>query len=234
MSSKTKQLKLGFPENRLDFSQICVSDANHSALRIVQNPENWPSPVVCLIGPPRCGLTTIVAAWAHAFNADAFTADGFQALKAKEANQLGEGYVAIDDAEQVKNTDRLLSLINMTTSQNGRLLLAAHSPPSQWEISSPDLKSRLNAMTLAEIDAPDEALLQDRLKAAARREYLKLDDDTLKYLVRRLDLSYVAIEVFLERLNEAVVELGRAPSVPLAREVLQKMGLDSPDQRPLL
>ncbi len=234
MSSKIQQLRLGFPECQLDFDEICVSDANRSALRIVQKPDNWPSPVVCLVGPQLSGLSTIVSTWARTFDAEAFSAQAFQSLKTKEANGLGEGFIAIDDADLIKDADRLLTLINVTTNQNGRLLLASHLPPPQWSISSPDLKSRLNAMTLAEIDAPDDVLLRQRLQASAKRDFLMLDGDTLKYLVPRLDLSYVAIESFVARLNEAVVETGRAPSVPLAREVLEEMGLDSLDQRPLL
>ncbi len=234
LSSKIQQLKLGFPECQFNFDEICVSDANRSALRIVQNPDNWPSPVVCLVGPKMSGLSSIVSTWGRAFEADVFSAKAFQALKLKDANGLGEGFIAVDDADLIKDVDRLLTLINVTTNQNGRLLLASHLPPPQWSISSPDLKSRLNAMTLAEIDAPDEKMLSERLLASAKRDFLKLDEDTLKYLVPRLDLSYVAIERFIARLNEAVVETGRAPSVPLAREVLEEMGLDSLDQRPLL
>lgn len=234
LASKIQQLRFGFPERRLDFSHICVSGANQSALRIVQSPDSWPSPVVCLVGPQFCGLSTIIAAWASAFEAQAFSAQAFHALKPKVLNGFGGDFIAIDDAETLKDPDRLLTLINIVTAQNGRLLLAAHSPPPQWPVSSADLKSRLNAMTLAEIDAPDEALLRQRLQASARRDFLMLDEDTLKYLVPRLDLSYVAVENFIARLNDAVIETGRAPSVPLAREVLEEMGLDSLDQRPLL
>ena len=67
-----------------------------------------------------------------------------------------------------------------------------------------------------------------RLKAAAVRHFLKLEPDVLKYLVPRLDLSYEAIERFAERLSDEVTDLGRAPSVPLVKEVLDAMEAEVP------
>ena len=109
------------------------------------------------------------------------------------------------------------------------MLLTANVPPPQWQAPSPDLKSRLNSMPVTEIDPPDEAMMMGRLKAAAVRHFLKLEPDVLKYLVPRLDLSYEAIETFAERLSDGVTDLGRAPSVPLVKEVLDAMRDRAPD-----
>ena len=60
------------------------------------------------------------------------------------------------------------------------------------------------------------------------RHFLKLEPDVLKYLVPRLDLTYEAIEQFAERLSDDVTDLGRAPSVPLVKEVLDALEADAP------
>ena len=73
-----------------------------------------------------------------------------------------------------------------------------------------------------------------RLESAAERYFLKLDPEVIKYLVPRLELSYEAIEIFIEKLNDKVTEAGRAPSVPLAREVVEELGWADPDQRSML
>tara|TARA_R110000796_G_scaffold86372_4_gene186945 strand:- start:243 stop:512 length:270 start_codon:yes stop_codon:yes gene_type:complete len=85
-------------------------------------------------------------------------------------------------------------------------------------------------MPVAEIYAPDEAMMLGRLKAAAVRHFLKLEPDVLKYLVPRLDLSYEAVETFAERLSDGVTDMGRAPSVPLVKEVLDAMEEDAEDR----
>ena len=105
----------------------------------------------------------------------------------------------------------------------GRLLLTAHRAPSQWRTASPDLKSRLNALPVGEIGPPDDTVVRARLAIAAERRFLRLSPETLNYLVPRLELAYDAVENFMDRLSDAVSDHDRAPSLPLARRVLEQM-----------
>ncbi|MFH2015080.1 MAG: hypothetical protein ABIK36_04645 [Pseudomonadota bacterium] len=221
------QLSFGFPAPGLGFDDLVISPVNESALGIVQRPENWPTPVLCLVGPPKAGLTVIAHAWARKFGGDVFEARAFAAARARDVDVRAATYTAIDGADRVPAGDRLLSLINLVSAGAGRLLLTANRPPPHWQARSPDLKSRLNSMPVAEIYAPDEAMMLGRLKAAAVRHFLKLEPDVLKYLVPRLDLSYEAIETFAERLSDGVTDMGRAPSVPLVKDVLDAMEADA-------
>ena len=222
------QLSFGFPAPGLGFSDLVMSPVNETAVRIVQRPENWPTPVLCLVGPPKAGLTTIAHAWARQFGGDVFDAQPFAGLKARDVEARAATYTAIDGADRVPAGDRMLSLINLVSAGSGRLLLTANRAPPSWQAPSQDLKSRLNSMPVAEIYPPDEAMMLGRLKAAAVRHFLKLEPDVLKYLVPRLDLTYEAIEQFAERLSDGVTDLGRAPSVPLVKEVLDAMEAEVP------
>ncbi|KCZ94052.1 hypothetical protein [Hyphomonas johnsonii] len=219
----SSQLRFGFPAASLGFADLVVSPSNESALRIVQRPENWPTPVLCLVGAPKSGLSTIAHAWARKFGGDVLEAARFASAKARDVDARAAGFTAIDGADRVPAGDRLLTLINLVTAGSGRLLLTANIAPPQWQAASADLKSRLNSMPVAEIDPPDEAMLCGRLEAAAARHFLKLEEDVVKYLVPRLDLSYEAIELFIERLSDGVTEFGRPPTVPLAKVVLDEM-----------
>lgn len=221
------QLSFGFPPPGLGFDDLVVSPVNEPALQIVQRPENWPTPVLCLVGPPRAGLSVIAHAWARRFRGDVFDARAFAAARANDVDERGATFTAIDGVDRIPAGDRLLSLINLVSAGAGRLLLTANRPPPHWQAPSPDLRSRLNSMPVAEIYAPDEAMMRGRLKAAAVRHFLKLEPDVLKYLVPRLDLSYEAIETFAERLSDSVTDVGRAPSVPLVKGVLDAMQADA-------
>jgi chromosomal replication initiation ATPase DnaA len=221
------QLSFGFPAPGLGFDDLVISPVNESALGIVQRPENWPTPVLCLVGPPKAGLSVIANAWARKFGGDVFEARAFAAARARDVDVRAATYTAIDGADRVPAGDSLLSLINLVSAGAGRLLLTANRPPPQWQARSADLKSRLNSMPVAEIYAPDEAMMLGRLKAAAVRHFLKLEPDVLKYLVPRLDLSYEAVETFAERLSDGVTDMGRAPSVPLVKDVLDAMEADA-------
>ncbi|KCZ51648.1 hypothetical protein HY2_01460 [Hyphomonas pacifica] len=213
---------------------MLVTAANETAVSILRGPESWPFPVVCVTAPARAGLTALGRAWCQKFEGRFYSAQEFSRMREKELSTLAGTYVVIDDADQVKKMDRLLTLINMISANAGRVLLTSRRSPGQWQTSSADLKSRLNALPVIEIDDPDEPMLKVRLEMAARKHFLKLDPEVVKYLVPRLDLSYEAIETFAEKLSERITLTGRAPSVPLAREVLEELGWSDPDQRPLL
>ncbi|MEZ5954547.1 MAG: DnaA/Hda family protein [Hyphomonas sp.] len=227
-------MSFAFPEAHPGFERLVVTQSNRPAISIVRQADKWPMPVLCLVGPLRSGRTAILSAWCSENDGKYVQAKDMTRLKPAQVTALASGKVALDDAEDAGDGEALLSLLNQLGAQGGRLLLASSRSPSQWLTSSADLKSRLNSMPIAEIQPPDEAMLQGRLQAAAGRHFMKLEDDVIAYLSPRLDLSYEAIEAFVEKLSHGVTSTGRAPSVPLAKEVLEAMGLATPDQPPLL
>lgn len=224
------QLSFAFPAGPLRFGQLVVTPANQAAVSIIRQPGKWPTAVFCITGPRRCGLSTLLQAWSEETGATYFTVDEFTKLKPAQLDKLAGQFVAIDDADRVATSETLLTFINQTSKEGGRLLLASSRSPSQWPVTSADLKSRLNSMPVVEVLPPDEAMLIGRLRTAAARHYLKLEPEIIAYLSPRLDLTYEAIEAFAEKLSHGVTTTGRAPSVPLAKEVLEAMGLAVPDE----
>ncbi|WP_290954855.1 DnaA/Hda family protein [Hyphomonas sp.] len=231
---KPSQLSLGFPAKEPTLDALLVTEANESALAVLGAPQSWPFPVICLLGPPRCGLSVLARAWCQEFEGSYHVAKEFSRLKSRGLAALASGFVAVDDADRVKKSENLLTLINTATAEGGHVLLTSKHHPSQWQTQSADLKSRLMALPVIEIGEPDEKMLKARLESAAERYFLKLEPEVIKYLVPRLELSYEAIEIFIEKLNDKVTEAGRAPSVPLAREVVEELGWADPDQRSML
>ncbi len=190
-------------------------------MRVVRQPEHWAMPVLCVTGGAKSGLTTLAAAWSARFNFPVRSAP--EGLSRVEADALSTKGGAIDDADQLPDEEALLSLINQVSASSHRLLLTAHQSPARWPVRSADLRSRLNAMAVATIDAPDEAMMKHRLRAAGERYYLKMDEDTLNFLVPRLELSYEAVETVAEAISASVSETGRGPTIPLVRETLLKL-----------
>ena len=176
---------------------------------------------MCLVGPVQSGLRVATRLWAAEAGADGMDARGFDDLDEADLGVRAKANCAINLADQVRNENNLLSLLNLVGQRNGRLLLTARKAPSQWPCKSADLRSRLNAMPSAQIYPPDEDMLIERLKAACRRRYMKLDERTIAFLMVRLPRSYAAIEEYVSRLDEAVDANQRAPSIHLARTVLE-------------
>lgn len=217
---------LGFPAAEPVWNALIIGAPNEAAISLAARPDAWATHALCITGPRGAGLSYLAAAWAQRFNGRYFTSSEFARLKHSALDGLAGALIALDDADQIaaKTGDLLLSLYNIIGAQGGRLLLVAHTAPTAWQTGSADLRSRLNALPLAEIAGPDEAHLSARLQAAAAVRFMKLSRETVSYLVPRLDLSYEAVETVMDRLSEAVSRTGRPPGVMLARSVLE--GLD--------
>jgi chromosomal replication initiation ATPase DnaA len=215
----------GFPAPMARWEGLLAGPHNAGALRIAGNPEEWATPVLCITGPAKCGLTFLGGAWASRFNGEALTPAQLAKAGRRGLDALAGRHVSVDDADLAagKQDEALLSLINLVAAGGGRLLLTAHRPPSQWRTASADLKSRLNALPVGEIGPPDDNIVCARLAIAAERRFLRLSPETLNYLVPRLELAYEAVENFMDRLSDAVSDHDRAPSLPLARRVLEQI-----------
>lgn len=221
---------LHFPGLEPDWSRLVCGDANRVAAGLAARPEAWAGPALCITGPRACGLTYMGRAWVRRFRGRFLAPDAFACLARADLDAAGADRVALDDAESVSRwpEDQLLSLLNIAGARGGRILLLSHRPPSVWETRSADLRSRLNALPVAEILAPDEAHLRARLSAAAARHFMKLSPETVNYIITRIDLCYEAVETVAERLSAAVSQTGKAPGLALARQVLE--GLDADDE----
>lgn len=215
----------GFPPPPARWDLLLAGPHNAAALRIAANPEDWATPVLAITGPAKCGLSFLAEAWAGRFDGALMTLATLTKAGRRGLDELAARHVAVDDADRggAKQDEALLSLINLVSASGGRLLLLSHRAPSQWRTSSADLKSRLKALPAGEIGPPDEAVLRERLILGAERRYLRLSPETLNYLVPRLELAYEAAENFMDRLSNAVSQHDRAPSLPLARQVLNGM-----------
>ena len=99
----------------------------------------------------------------------------------------------------------------MAGDAGGGLLLTATATPQSWPASLPDLRSRLNAMPVAELPPPDDAVLEGLLKNFFRERNIKPTDDVIPYLLRRIERSAVSARQIVDRLDEAAVAVTSGP-----------------------
>ena len=217
---------LSFPPPDARWDALILGAPNESAIGLASRPEAWATHALCITGPAHCGLTFLARAWAGRFEGQYLAAAEFNALKLGALDAMAGAHVALDDADLIvaRRDEQLLLFYNMVAAKGGRLLLVGHTSPAAWRTGIADLRSRLNALPVAEISQPDEAHVRARLRAAAARRFMKLSPETINYLVPRIDLSYEAIETLMDRLSGAVSTAGKAPGLALARMVLE--GLD--------
>lgn len=215
------QLRLPFPDSVKGFDDLAITDANRTAFSTIRRWKDWHSSVMCLVGPVQCGLGVAARLWADEADARELSSVAFDRLTLRNVEALTERNCVIDLADRITNEDHFLTLLNRMQSKGNHLLLTARTASSTWDCASADLRSRLETLPVAEIYPPDEAMIEARLRSSCKRRYIKLGEATLKFLVIRLPRSYEAIEDYVVRLDKAIDEMGRTPSLPLAKLVLE-------------
>jgi chromosomal replication initiation ATPase DnaA len=193
-----------------------VSATNADAVRLIDAWPSWPGGAMALAGPEGVGKTHLAMAWAA--RADAVLPN--PKAPADLANLAGKA-VVIENADRSVSDGSLFHLINMAAQYGGGLLLTARTPPRDWTVALPDLRSRLNALPVAELSEPDDAILLGVFRKLFRERNLKPTEDTYPYLLRRMERSVTEARRLVKLLDEAADGLQRPVSRALAKEVLE-------------
>jgi len=127
----------------------------------------------------------------------------------------------VDDADRVADETAFLHLYNLTAERGGNLLLIARDPPARWPLTLPDLRSRLASVPVAQLAAPDDALLAAVMVKQFADRQLRPPDEVVLYLLARIERSFAAVRRIVAALDKAALSERRPVTVALAREVLR-------------
>jgi chromosomal replication initiation ATPase DnaA len=132
-----------------------------------------------------------------------------------------EGPVLWEDADLSPHGETMFHMINIAARPGGGLLATARTPPSAWRTDVPDLRSRLNALPVALLQEPDDAVLRGVLLKFFTERRIRPSDELLAYLVRRIERSIPKALEIVAKLDETASASGRPVSRTLARQVLE-------------
>jgi len=208
------QLRLALGrEPRFDRESFIIAASNREAAAAVDAWPDWPGGALALVGPAGSGKTHLGRAWAARAGARSASAEGL------DLAGLPAGPVLVEDADRGPADAALFHLLNRAQAPGG-LLLTARTPPRAWSAALPDLRSRLNAVRVVTLGAPDDGVLEGVLRRLFRDRNIRPDPELIAYLVRRIERSIPAAEAIVARLDEAADASRRGINRALAREIL--------------
>jgi Bacterial dnaA protein len=174
---------------------LIITPSNAAAFAALGNHAAWPGHCAILVGPPRSGKSLM---------ARYFT---------------GQGGEVIDDADALPD-EALFHRWNAALEAGRSLLLVSAYDPADWSVELPDLRSRLGASQLLEIAAPDDELVAQLLLKHLHDRGTSIAPDALRFVEKRIERSYAALEKFAQDANARALEQGVAITLPLVRRVL--------------
>lgn len=176
----------------------------------------WPNAagrVMALCGPAGCGKSHLASAWAE--RVGAIPLNGAEAALTDPLEL--EGRPVLLDIAQDADDETLFHLINLAQHDGGALLMVSRPSPRRWAVQVPDLRSRLDAVRVVAMEAPDDAVMSAILAARFAERSITPGDGVIDYLVLRIDRSAEAAAGIVARLDDEHRPITRA----LARQVLE-------------
>ena len=217
-----EQLTLGFTfEPGMGEENFLVSLFNAQAASMIGRWPLWPDQVLVLCGPEGCGKTHLASIWAKKSNATTISA---HELHATALDALREAQaIVIEDMDRGQaglDEPTLFHLLNLARQNGIHILLTARSSPDCWNLSTPDLVSRLRLAPLVVIDHPDDALFRGLIAKLLHDRQLLVEPQVIEYLVLRCERSFVAARMIVEQLDRSSLAQGRRITRAVAAEAL--------------
>jgi len=195
---KQSALPFDWPAGEED-DDFVVSPSNAAAVRHLNSHARWPVAATVLTGPRKSGRSLLGRIFV-----------------------LRTGGALIENGER---TDQLELFHAWNRAQDSRrpLLITADHWPNDWNVTLPDLRSRLIATPHVALGDPDDQLIGQLLQRLLERRGIVLPDDVVHYLVPRVPRSHVAIVRLADALDAAALSERRAMTIPFARQVLSRL-----------
>jgi chromosomal replication initiation ATPase DnaA len=214
-----RQLALALTHDESFAREDFLSGAsNADAVASIERWPDWPGRALALVGPEGAGKSHLAAIWAEVSGARRLSARALGETNLLAA--LATGALVVEDVAGEVHERALFHLINLVREEEAYLLITARSAPTGWSIALPDLTSRLRAIPVVTLAAPDDALLRAVLLKLFADRQLAVDESLIAYLVTRIERSFASARIAVETLDHEALRLQRPVTRALAAEML--------------
>lgn len=216
-----RQLALALPhaesQSRDNFLE---GPGNAQALALIERWPDWPSRVMMMTGPEGCGKSHLAAIWAAEAGARIMTAHALSIANVPGA--LATGALVIEHLEAGAFDERaLFHLLNLAREDDAFVLMGGRMAPSAFAVTLPDLGSRLRALPVVKLAAPDDAMFRALIVKFCADRQLSVDENVVGYLATHIERSFVAARNAVETLDSEALRLRRPVTRALAAEIFR-------------
>ena len=189
-----------------------VDPCNRSAFLWLSSPQFWHGRQTLLVGPRYSGKTHLSTIWGN-LN---------QASKLTENTELKPNTPLLVDEIEEHEEDLLLDVSNRCENLGVAVLWCTNKHPDIYNLFTNDLRTRLRSMITFEIGEPSEDLFKKIIKKRCTDIGLDINQDCIEYVSQYLELTYLAINNFIIKLNLVCLKKQRQPSICLINEIIKR------------
>jgi len=135
---------------------------------------------------------------------------------------LATGALVLDNlAEDSFEEAALFHLLNLAREERAYVLITARTAPAGWRIGVADLASRLRALPVVALNAPDDALLRAVIVKLFADRQLAVDESLVGFLTNRIERSFAAAREAVRVLDGEALRLKRPVTRALAGDLFR-------------
>jgi chromosomal replication initiation ATPase DnaA len=220
IGAEPDQLILDWPQGAaLGAQDFLVSHTNQAAADMIDRWPQWGDGALLLCAPAGAGKTHLANVWRLKSAAIAVQA---RDLSERDLARAPRAMVVEDLHEGIGHERVLFHLINLVREQRRSLLLTSRLPPGALAVGLPDLRSRLRALPMIAIAAPDAALLRAVLVKHFADRQLVVEPHVVAHLALHIEQSMQAAAAIVAELDREAMASHRRITRGLAGEILAR------------
>lgn len=224
MTAAPRQLVFDLAHRQaLGAEDFLVSSSNDAAVEMVDRWPDWPHPAAIVAGPQGSGKSHLANVWRLRSGAGLVTAAELDDAHVA-ALEPGATIVVEDLDRGLADEKALFHLLNRARESKLSVLLTSRTPPGKQEFRVPDLRSRLRALPIVQVQPPDEALLKAVLVKLFADRQLNVEPPVIDYLSLRMERSLAAANRIVAAIDRLALATHRKVTRPLAAEALASLG----------
>ena len=218
MTAATAQLTFDLAQRpALGAEDYLVSTSNQAAADAIDRWPDWPHGLLVVVAPPRAGKTHLANVWRLRSGAARLEAHALSEADVAKAS----GALLVEDLHAGIGDQRaLFHVLNLVREHRLSMLLTSALAPGELVVALPDLRSRLRALPVVTIAAPDETLLKAVLVKHFADRQLTVEPHVVTYIALHMDQSMAAAAAVVAAIDRLALASHRKVTRALAAEVV--------------
>ena len=223
MENKIKDLRqqlFNFKFNKsFDKNDFFVSDSNFYAYNLLDSWPNWEKRMINIYGERYSGKTHLIEIFLKKNKGLVIDLKNLNNYNLDEL-RFNENII-IDNITDEFDENTFYSFIDTIEKYNKFLILTSNKSLNELNIKLDDLKSRLKNCLFAEIQKPDDILIQALITKNLADCQITLDSKLIDFISKRITRSYTEIREFVCTIDEISLKKKKSIDLKIIKEILE-------------